>query len=189
MLTNIFQFINNPTIIAAFLGALSAWLFSFFTNYHEFNKRKSGVYSILNSEIIFILNSLKIYQRECLKGDIPQDKIEDSKSTIRYFYLNCNAFPNFKKFIWKEIIDFLPDFFSPDELEKIISFYYMVNELQDDANFFSRFETYPNVYNNKGEHIFNFSPDYDTIWNQRKIFRDKLLNTIGKGDEVLKLFK
>ena len=78
---------------------------------------------------------MKNYQTECLKHDVPQDKIDSSKFNLNYFYLNCNAFPNFSKFIWKEIIDFLPDFFSPEELKKIVSFYYMVNELQDDAIF------------------------------------------------------
>ena len=188
LICNIINFLSNPSIIAAFIGAFSAWCFSFFSNHYKYNKQKNGIYSILKSEIIFIINSLKNYQMECLKSDIPQDMIDYSEGTLSSFYLNCNAFPNFSKFIWKELIDFLPDFFSPDELNKIVSFYYAVEELKDDANFFSSKETFTRVYDNEGRYVFNFAPDLVAIHNQRKIFREKLLKTIGEGNSILNFF-
>lgn len=134
----------DPTIfgpiIAAIMGSLFTWILAYETEYYRFNKKKKGIYVILNSEVnnnIFSLKKFEIYHPVKNSFDI---RDEWTISDLQNYYKTLNDFPILKHDNWDTFIDVIPDIFYEFDIRKIIECNSNMDKINDLTRFLSNYK-------------------------------------------------
>ena len=108
--------------------------------FYKFNKKKKGIYVILNSEVennIFNLEKFKIYHPV---KDGYSIRTEWTINDLQTFYKTLNDFPILRHDNWDKFIDTVPEIFTEYEIRKIIKCNTNLDKLSDLARSLSNYK-------------------------------------------------
>ena len=169
-------------IFGALIGAFAACLLSYMNSQNEFNNNKEGVNAILKSEIKLLIKSLIKYKDNYLSNEISENNYHEYKSTLKCFYYNNKYFPKYYFDSWTKLIKFIPSIFTKEQIDNIMEFYDLFN------NLVVRSEFLYDHYNNSKR--FHFSDEeYFKIFKRRERLILCIDEVIEKGNSILEYFE
>ena len=118
-------------LIGAIIGSSFTWILAHGTEFYRFNKKKKGIYVILNSEVennIFNLKKFEIYHPVKNSYTI---RDEWTINDLQNYYKTLNDFPILRHDNWDEFIDMVPEIFTEYEIRKIIECNSNLDKLSD----------------------------------------------------------
>lgn len=149
---------------------------------NEFNNNKEGVNAILKSEIKLLIKSLIKYKDNYLSNEISENNYHEYKSTLKCFYYNNKYFPKYYFDSWTKLIKFIPSIFTKEQIDNIMEFYDLFN------NLVVRSEFLYDHYNNSKR--FHFSDEeYFKIFKRRERLILCIDEVIEKGNSILEYFE
>lgn len=131
--------ISGP-LIGAIIGSAFTWILAHGTEFYRFNKKKKGIYVILNSEVennILNLKKFEIYHPVKNSYTI---RDEWTINDLQNYYKTLNDFPILRHDNWDEFIDMVPEIFTQYEIRKIIECNSNLDKLSDLARFLSNYK-------------------------------------------------
>lgn len=175
-------------VIAAIMGSLFTWILANGTEYHRFNKKKKGIYVILNSDFENYISSLR---RFLIYHPIKDSsKIRDTLTIndIQNFYKTLNDFPILRHDNWDEFIDTVPEIFSESEIRKIITCNNNLDKLTDLAKVLSNHEI--NYAQNQENLCLNEIPheDYCKITENYRTFEKNFSDLLDNLEDIVCIF-
>lgn len=183
-------------LIGAIIGSISAWILAYVPEKYKFIKRKKAVSAILyseNSTNVMNLKKYDIYYPLINRADLFDKGVIKN---INDFYKDLNDFPNITHDNWDKFIDFIPDIFNEDEIDKIISFNSDMDKLRKQAERLSenplyideedkysklkdiKFSRYAEITKHYEMFKKNFTELLEDSNNIQDIFREKRFKTI-----------
>ena len=175
-------------IIAAIMGSLFTWILAYGTEFYRFNKKKKGIYVILNSEVdnnIFSLKKFEIYHPVKDSFNI---RDEWTISDLQNYYKTLNDFPILKHDTWDEFIDVVPDIFGEFDIREIIEFNSNMDKINDLARFLSNYKI--NYAHNQENFRLNKIPydDYRKMSENYRTFEKNYNDLLRNLDNIKKIF-
>ena len=175
-------------IIAAIMGSLFTWILAYGTEFYRFNKKKKGIYVILNSEVdnnIFSLKKFEIYHPVKDSFNI---RDEWTISDLQNYYKTLNDFPILKHDTWDEFIDVVPDIFDEFDIREIIEFNSNMDKINDLARFLSNYKI--NYAHNQENFRLNKIPydDYRKMSENYRTFEKNYNDLLRNLDNIKKIF-
>lgn len=136
-----FIFVNNPTIIAAIIGAVlgsvSTWFLTYFTEKRKFDKKKKGAKIILKTELKTNINNLKKYEKNYLNKTSQAMFDSGNLNDIYTFYLSLDEFPVLSHSNWDTLIDLIPYIFEDKEISHMLEFNAKLDQLNNSSKILS----------------------------------------------------
>lgn len=175
-------------VIAAIMGSLFTWILAYGTEFYRFNKKKKGIYVILNSEVdnnIFSLKKFEIYHPVKDSFNI---RDEWTISDLQNYYKTLNDFPILKHDTWDEFIDVVPDIFGEFDIREIIEFNSNMDKINDLARFLSNYKI--NYAHNQENFRLNKIPydDYRKMSENYRTFEKNYNDLLRNLDNIKKIF-
>lgn len=169
-------------ILGAVIGALTAWLLSYINSKKEFDKNKEGVNAVLKSEIELLIKSLIKYKENYLSEEISENTYLEYKPVLKCFYYKNKYFPKYYFDSWTKLIKFIPTIFTKDQIDNIMEFYDLFNNLVVRSEFL-----YDHYNNSKRFHFSN--DEFFKIFKRREHLILCIDEVIEKGNNILEYFE
>lgn len=191
----VLEILNNPmvfaTIMAAFLGALIAWILAFVTEHYRFNKKKEGAYALLKSEIFLYVESLKDYEEYFLKNEINDANDKKYHDELENFYINLKSFPKYENKKWDQLTTFIPSIMNQPQIIQISKFYQKYDKINRTSislsNKIAKPKIYAEIYDGSKRFMGYDKVNYDVINNERTYFKKELIGLIKEGESILSI--
>ena len=169
-------------IFGALIGAFAAWLLSYMNSQNEFNNNKEGVNAILKSEIKLLIKSLIKYKENYLPEEIYKNTYLEYKPVLKCFYYKNKYFPKYYFDSWTKLIKFIPSIFTKEQIDNIMEFYNLYN------NLIVRSEFLYDHYNPSKKFDFT-DKEYFRIFKRRERLIQCIDEVIEKGNTILEYFE
>ena len=124
-------------LIGAIIGSAFTWILAHGTEFYRFNKKKKGIYVILNSEVENNISNLKKFEIYHPVKNSRSIRDEWTINDLQNYYKTLNDFPILKHDNWDEFIDTVPEIFTEYEIRKIIECNSNLDKLSDLCRFLS----------------------------------------------------
>lgn len=181
----IVMFSIDSTIIAALVGAFSAWALTYFTEEYKIYKKKKGASIILKSEIELNLTNIKNFKKSYLNVTTKELYDSGTLEDISNFYYYLTKFPIINHENWDRLINFVPDVYDDFQIKKVIEFNNKLDNLFDECKRLSE-KGMPKV-TYSAFLLYELEPeDYEITIGAFESFENQIKNTIGCGEDLLK---
>ena len=181
----IVMFSIDSTIIAALLGAFSAWALTYFTEKYKIYKKKKGVSIILKSEIELNLTNIKNFKKSYLNVTTKELYDSGTLEDISNFYYYLTKFPIINHENWDRLINFVPDVYDDFQIKKVIEFNSKLDNLFNECKRLSE-KGMPKV-TYSAFLLYELEPeDYEITIGAFESFENQIRNTIECGEDLLK---
>lgn len=174
-------------LIGAVIGSLFAWILGYGTEYYRFNKKKKGIYVILNSEFENNISSLKEFLKHHPVKNSSNIRDVWTLYDIQNFYKTLNDFPILGHDNWDEFIDTVPEIFSESEIKKIIKCNRKLDKLTDLARFLSNETNYTHNHNNIQLNEMPYD-DYLKITENYRTFEKNFSDLLDSLEDTIHIF-
>ena len=179
------MFSIDSTIIAALVGAFSAWALTYFTEEYKIYKKKKGVSIILKSEIELNLTNIKNFKKSYLNVTTKELYDSGTLEDISNFYYYLTKFPIINHENWDRLINFVPDVYDDFQIKKVIEFNSKLDNLFDECKRLSE-KGMPKV-TYSAFLLYELEPeDYEITIGAFESFENQIRNTIECGEDLLK---
>ena len=181
----IVMFSIDSTIIAALVGAFSAWALTYFTEEYKIYKKKKGASIILKSEIELNLTNIKNFKKFYLNVTTKELYDSGTLEDISNFYYYLTKFPIINHENWDRLINFVPDVYDDFQIKKVIEFNSKLDNLFDECKRLSE-KGMPKV-TYSAFLLYELEPeDYEITIGAFESFENQIRNTIECGEDLLK---
>lgn len=181
----IVMFSIDSTIIAALVGAFSAWALTYFTEEYKIYKKKKGASIILKSEIELNLTNIKNFKKSYLNVTTKELYDSGTLEDISNFYYYLTKFPIINHENWDRLINFVPDVYDDFQIKKVIEFNSKLDNLFDECKRLSE-KGMPKV-TYSAFLLYELEPeDYEITIGAFESFENQIRNTIECGEDLLK---
>lgn len=181
----IVMFSIDSTIIAALVGAFSAWALTYFTEEYKIYKKKKGASIILKSEIELNLTNIKNFKKFYLNVTTKELYDSGTLEDISNFYYYLTKFPIINHENWDRLINFVPDVYDDFQIKKVIEFNNKLDNLFNECKRLSE-KGMPKV-TYSAFLLYELEPeDYEITIGAFESFENQIRNTIECGEDLLK---
>ena len=179
------MFSIDSTIIAALVGAFSAWALTYFTEEYKIYKKKKGASIILKSEIELNLTNIKNFKKFYLNVTTKELYDSGTLEDISNFYYYLTKFPIINHENWDRLINFVPDVYDDFQIKKVIEFNNKLDNLFNECKRLSE-KGMPKV-TYSAFLLYELEPeDYEITIGAFESFENQIRNTIECGEDLLK---